>query len=221
MINGSLKYVGYVLLTVIVGFIVRFNWIMLYPYKPIIIHSVKIIDNDNNADTPVVVYAGDPLYYETNYTKLIPIPAEVNRYLVGSHIITIPPYVGQAYQGKGSAKNQVEIPSLTDSGTYYLYINYTYHIGTWPTRTLVITAKSDSFQVINRTLEAQKILIENNNLYVRDVMKNKSAIDKAINKNTKSIRVLNRDMRGKQDKTGGGVNMPLYPMPRPVLPKPR
>jgi hypothetical protein len=161
---------------------------MLYPYKPIIISSINIIDNDNNATTPAWVYAGDYLYYETNYMKTMPIFATVQRYLVGEHIITLPPYNGKAKQGEGSSINQLKIPEFTDPGTYYLFVEYNYEIGSFPTRRLMITAKSGNFQVLNRTLSNQKILVENNAVFIERSDTNKARIDNVA----KSVKALER-----------------------------
>ena len=142
--NGYLRYVSYVLLVILFGFWVRAGYIWCYPYEPLIVHAVNILDHDN------VVTAGDTIYYETIYTKKMPIVATVSRWLVNSYVIPITAYQGQVPLGEGKSINPVLIPDFASSGTYRLVIEYAHNIGSYPTRLIKIQAESGPFVVVKK-----------------------------------------------------------------------
>jgi len=165
--NGSLKYVGYALLVLLLGAWLRAGWIWCYPYEPITIHSISILDSDN------VVASGDTIYYETVYTKRMPIAATVTRWLVNSYVVPITAYSGQVPLGKGKSINPVLVPDFVSSGTYKLVIEYAYSIGSFPTRIIKVQAESGPCVVVkNRDYQVGQQVEEIN----RKVLENTESI---------------------------------------------
>jgi len=181
--NGSLKYVGYALLVLLLGAWLRAGWIWCYPYEPITIHSISILDSDN------VVTSGDTIYYETVYTKRMPIVATVTRWLVNSYVVPITAYSGQVPLGKGKSINPVLVPDFVSSGTYKLVIEYAYSIGSFPTRTIKVQAESGPFVVVkNRDYQVGQQVEEIN----RKMLENTEAIRGIKEKVKKDEAVLKR-----------------------------
>jgi hypothetical protein len=144
-VNGYLKYFLYVVLALIFGFWIRAGWILLYPYKVLTVHSIKILDADNT------VAAGGSLSYETCYTKHMEATANVERWLVNSYTLSVPSYHRQVPTGKGKSLNAITIPEFADPGIYRLRIRYTYEIGSFPSRRVTVEAESGEFLVTNVT----------------------------------------------------------------------
>ena len=181
--NGQLKYVGYAFLVLLLGAWLRAGWIWCYPYEPLIVHAVNILDADN------VVTAGDIVHYETVYTKKMPIVATVSRWLVNSYVIPITAYTGQVPLGKGKSINPVLIPDFASSGTYRLVIEYSYAIGSFPTRTTKVQAESGPFVVVkNRDYQVGQQVEE----IKRDTLANTEAIRGMKEKVALEERVLKR-----------------------------
>ena len=82
--NGkSTRYILYLLLAAILGWWIRAGWLLLYPFRPLVVHSITIMDEDN------VVTAGTPLNYAVDYEKFMDIPAKVRLTLVNSYSLTL------------------------------------------------------------------------------------------------------------------------------------
>ena len=138
------RYTAWVVLILTLGFLFRGSYIMLYPFKPFVVHEIKILDNDN------VVVAGDPLYYSIRYTKNMPLTARVYRRLVNSYIIPLPVTESTAAVGEGIMKSEISIPEFADAGNYSLHIIWEYTIGEHPDRTIFVSAVSPAFRVVQR-----------------------------------------------------------------------
>ena len=157
--NGAKKYVGYVLLALVLGAWVRASVIMLWPFNPLVVHSLTVNDPDNDN----VIVAGSTLTYTVRFQKNMAIRPRIYRRLVNSSVIWMPvttSVYGVNRLGEGALTAEILIPSYAPTGKYALLVTYEYDIGSYPTRVVTVEAKSQEFQVVNRTMELQKKLLE-------------------------------------------------------------
>ena len=179
MTNGSSKYLMYIISAVMLAFVVRANFIMLYPFNPLVIHSFDISDADNT------VVAGENLYYIIHFTKYTDARATLSRRLVNSFVITLPEMTGSNPQGEHRLKAVVPIPEFADPGIYRLHARYVYHIGSYPTRTIAVEAVSPPFMVAKR-VDQQIEMIH------REMMQNTEALRGIKEKVKKDDAILKR-----------------------------
>jgi len=172
MTNGSSKYIMYFISAFMLAFVVRANIIMLYPFKPLEIHSFQIYDSDN------VVTAGDTLYYTVHFTKHTDYNAMLYRRLVNSYVITLPEMTGTNQPGEHWLKASVQVPEFADPGTYRLHVDYVYRIGSYPTRTIIVKAISPPFWVAKRVDQR----VEDINTKTEQNTKALRGIEKKVNK---------------------------------------
>jgi len=142
--NGTLKYISYSLLVLLLGFWLRAGYIWCWPFEPLVIHSFEVLDADN------VVTAGENLYYVVRFTKNTDAPAHLSRRLANSYVITLPTMEGHNPKGEHRLKAVVPIPEFADPGIYRLHATYTYQLFSYPTRTIVVNAMSPPFLVAKK-----------------------------------------------------------------------
>jgi len=139
-----MKYIWYGIAILAIGTWLRIGWVMFYPYKPIEVHAVNILDEDNT------VTAGENLNYETVYTKHMMLRAEVQRRLINSYVLTVPTYTRSVPLGHGRTKNYITIPEFADPGVYRLSIVWTYQVSDFPARIINVEAISAPFLVVKK-----------------------------------------------------------------------
>jgi len=117
------------------------TFLLFWPYQPMVIHSVTPI-NPNK-----VVYAGEYLIYELDYTKEKVYPVtQVSRQLVDGFIIMLASRSHSSYPvGQHRKHIYAKVPDFTDAGEYYLRISMTYQVNYL--RTITVTANSSMFTV--------------------------------------------------------------------------
>jgi len=179
--NGSLRYASYILLALLLGFWIRAGYIWWYPYEPLVVHAINILDADN------VVTAGETVYYETAYTKKMAVVATISRWLMNSYVIPIPAYTGQVPLGDGKSINPVLIPDFASTGTYRLAIEYAYDIGSYPTRTIKVQAQSGPFLIVKR----ENIEVRKNTEDIRE-MKDKVERDEKVMKRHRKLSIYDK-----------------------------
>lgn len=136
------KLSSYVLLACIFGFLVRGTYIMIYPFKPLVVHKICILDADN------VVVAGDKLYYSVHFTKYTNSVATIRRRLVNSYVLPLPDTYGSNPVGEHTIKAEIPIPEFADPDDYKIMIDYEYTVGEHPERKIVVKAESPMFRVV-------------------------------------------------------------------------
>jgi len=134
----------YIIIVCIFGFLFRGTYVMLYPYNPITVHSIKILDQDN------VVVAGEKIYYSIHVTKHMPLVATVRRRLVNSYVLPLPDIYGSNPVGEHTIKAEAPIPEFADSGNYKLMIDYEYTVSQHPERKVVVSVESPQFRVVQK-----------------------------------------------------------------------
>lgn len=113
-----------------------FYW-MYYPYKPLEIHALRLLE------TPKL---GQTLHYEIEYTKHDNLSAMVTRELVNSHAIIFPTLVSHVpVTGSNVKKIKQDELSLTKlyPDTYYFKWSATYQVN--PIRTVTVSARTECF----------------------------------------------------------------------------
>jgi hypothetical protein len=149
-----MKVIGYILLSLIAMVFIRIGWVAFFPYEPITIHSINILDDDNT------VMAGDDLMYETHYTKKMPLEATVAQRLVDSYVLTVPTHTQSVPLGEGRLLSRIPIPDFASPGTYRLSIVYTYKVSSFPERFVSVEASSGPFTIVNKNKVIQDALVE-------------------------------------------------------------
>lgn len=190
--NGARKYILYIILVTALGGWVRAGIILLYPFDPLTIHDIVIVDADNT------VLAGDSILLNVHYTKNTDLPAVVTRRLIGPVVIALPPTTGTNPIGAGIARVQVLVPSYADSGDYHIATEYTYTYGSFPARKIVVYSKTPMFHVINPRSAIDSAIIEKSGINREDIKTNTDAIDALQKSIKKTDEKANRyDTRGK------------------------
>jgi len=125
------------------------GWVMWYPYTPLVVHSIRILDADQK------VMPGEYVTYEVDYTKTMDLSAVVTRSLVNGVEINMTPFVSNVSMSKGKARNVLLIPEFADPGIYTLNINYEYEVSHFPRRVVSVRAQSNSFEILPKPTNLQ------------------------------------------------------------------
>lgn len=128
-----------------------FSWCLVmfwlfYPYKPITIHSIDIVN-------PGGVYPGGILVYETNYTKEKSYPVvSVVRQLVNDTVIVLAEGPKSRLPvGNHKVKVSVKLPEYASTGTHNIHLIIEYRVN--PLRVISVIVKSKSFQIKKKAIE--------------------------------------------------------------------
>jgi len=126
--------------SVIVIYLVLTYW-LLWPYVPIEIHNIEIMNKDN------IAYAGDVLKYSVNYTKDYSYPVvKVTRQLIDGTVIVLPSgKTSRLPVGDHTVSVEVKIPDYICSNTYIFHLTAEYKVN--PLRTVTVFARSKPFLI--------------------------------------------------------------------------
>jgi hypothetical protein len=116
-----------------------FLYWMYYPYKPLIIHDLRILNEPK---------IGGEIKYEVEYSKLSDLNSTITRELVNSHAIIFPTVVSHVpVTGKDNRKIKKDVLPLKGivPDTYYFKWSATYEVN--PIRTVTISARTECFEL--------------------------------------------------------------------------
>lgn len=130
----------YLFVAVFVIYSVVVGWWLIYPYNPITIKSIEIVN------TGKTVKAGEYLTYKISYYKNMDIPGTLTRKLVNNYKIDMAESIVTAPIGRDCDKVTIRIPHYADVGTYYLWWSVTYQVN--PIRKVTVTFASERFEVV-------------------------------------------------------------------------
>jgi len=100
--------------------------IVLWPYNPLTIHSVSILNKNNT------VMAGEKVLYAADVTKHTSRAGKVIRQLLNSRVITYTAIEGNVDTGRKIVKNYLETSSGDLPGQYYMRFTVVYtYFGFW------------------------------------------------------------------------------------------
>jgi hypothetical protein len=116
-----------------------FTFWIFYPYKPIAIHKISILNLDKK------VLAGDYIVYQMDYTKYVDLDGAMTRKLVNEFIIDLTDTITTNPVGTGVNRMIIPIPKYADPGKYKLRFTITYKVN--PIRSVTIDAESEEFIV--------------------------------------------------------------------------
>jgi hypothetical protein len=126
-------------IVVVVSFSVC-GWWVYYPYEPIVVKSLKIMNPDKK------VVAGKHLTYCIEYEKKMNVHGVLVRKLLNDFIIDLRASDGTAPIGKDKVKVEISIPPYAAPGKYTLWWASTYKVN--PLRSVTVTAESDEFEIV-------------------------------------------------------------------------
>jgi hypothetical protein len=114
--------------------------IVLWPYNPLTINSVNIINPGNT------VIAGENVLYSADVVKHTNKPGKVIRQLINSRVITYSAIDGNIDQGGRIVNNYLETSAADLPGYYYMKFTAVYtYFGFWE---VTVSANSKLFQMI-------------------------------------------------------------------------
>ena len=116
---------------------------LFWPYEPIVIHDIKIMNPGN------VVYLGEDLVYETDYTKETSYPVvRVTRQIVDGVVVVLGPgKKSRLPVGSHKVRVHVKIPENGCVGTYHFHLTAEYQVN--PIRTVTVTFVTKPFEIRN------------------------------------------------------------------------
>ena len=134
---------------------------LFWPYTPITIHSIDIINTDD-------IYAGEMLHYETKYTKTksYPVVSVVRQIIDGAVIVLAPGKESRLPTGTWKVPVEVPIPGYACEGKYIFHLTARYQVN--PIRTVSVVAMSGPFKIKRRDTKAIKELIESRTKGIQD-----------------------------------------------------
>ena len=114
-----------------------------FPYEPITINSITIKNIGE-------IYAGEDMYYDSDYTKVKTYPVvKVTRQLIDGSVIVLAPSQGSLLPiGDRIVRVKVQIPGYVTEGKYILHLQAEYRVN--PLRTVSVSATSDEFLIKRR-----------------------------------------------------------------------
>jgi hypothetical protein len=127
------------------GYCIVMFW-LFWPYNPMEIHSINIIN-------PGGVYPGGSLVYEVDYTKpkIYPV-VSVTRQLTNDAVIVLAPGSPSTLPiGRHKVKVVAKLPEYIGLGTHFLTVTAQYRVN--HIRTISVSATSKSFDVIEKVDE--------------------------------------------------------------------
>lgn len=137
----KVKYITYAIFTILVLINVRIGWVLFYPYRPIEVKYVKILDSDQ------ILHPGEKLTYEVEFTKTMELPATVSRSLVNNIIVNFPSFTSYMPMGHKIVRDFIDLPSFIDTDHYKLVLSFDYVVSDFPKRTVRYRAESNLFEV--------------------------------------------------------------------------
>lgn len=114
------------------------GWWLIYPYEPIKVHALKVLNSG--------LKAGEVLQYQIDYEKKSALCGVLSRKLVNDYKIDLSDVSASSSVGKDSDIVRIKIPSFAEPGKYYLWWSVTYKVN--PIRHVTVTAKSNTFEVV-------------------------------------------------------------------------
>jgi len=119
---------------------------LLWPYEPITINSIDIMNEDN------IAYIGEDLIYETHYTKDTSYPVvKVTRQLVDGCVYVLKSgKISRLPVGDNKVFVSVKIPDNAKPGMYMFHLTAEYNVN--PLRTVTVVARSKPFMVKEKRL---------------------------------------------------------------------
>lgn len=178
--NGPTKYILWFLMAIIAGFWIRAGIILLYPWRTVEIHSIRIYDDDN------VVVAGEPVVYQVHYTKYTNERPEINRELINHATIKMAQTTGINRAGEGYVMAEVPTPSFVDTGDYKIRITYSYVLFSFPERRIDVVAMTPPFHIINPRATIDTVIINQAGINREEINRNKVKLDE-LEKSLKKI----------------------------------
>jgi hypothetical protein len=127
---------GTLLLAAII-IVVSAYW-LLYPYKPITVHSATVMQK--------TVKQGGTLLLKLDYTKRNPVPGVGTRSFVDGLVYATPPVKGNVMVGTFTLVRAIPVPKELPPGTYRLHTVLRYEMN--PIRVVGYSYTSDSFTVV-------------------------------------------------------------------------
>jgi hypothetical protein len=135
------RYATYSILAILLAINIRVGWVLFYPYEPLKIQSIKILDTDQ------VLHPGERMAYEIEFTKYIDISGVVNRSLVDGVIINVPAFTSYMPVGHRTVRDYIDLPAFIDPDKYKLAISFDYEVSSFPKRIVHYRAESNTFEV--------------------------------------------------------------------------
>jgi len=142
MNSKAMRMAAYGLIGMLLLAWARIVWVMLYPYEPVKFHSVKILPEKKE------ILPGENLLLELEYTKYLPVAAQVYRQLVNGYVLTAPSYESNVPVGSGTARVSINIPGFAEPGRYRIVSSYIYTVSEWPIRRITAKWESEEFTVL-------------------------------------------------------------------------
>jgi len=129
----------------VVVYMVLTYW-LLWPYEPIVIHSIDIMNKNN------IAYAGENLKYQTHYTKEMSYPVvKVTRQIIDGSVFVLEPGKGSRLPvGEHRVEVEVPIPENVCPNIYSFHLTAEYKVN--PIRTVTVVARSNTFIIKKREL---------------------------------------------------------------------
>lgn len=144
-VNGTRKMVFRILVImciVLCGLWAERLYWAYWPFEPLIVHGIKIINPDNT------VCAGSNLLYQMEIEKQMDVPAKVKRQLVNSYIIDYPAIEPPDKPlGSQVVTTTVPVPEYADAGLYHLRWAVEYEVGP-DKRPITVRTESKPFMVV-------------------------------------------------------------------------
>jgi|GEM_PF-1254715 hypothetical protein len=134
---------GKILITMAATLYIYVTFLLFWPYTPITINSIEIVNKDG------IVTTGEDLIYEVNLTKTHTYPClAVTRQLIDGFVLTLAPIKGSNMPlGTYSKQIPVNISENAAPGTYYLHWSATYQVN--HLRTITVSFDSPKFEIVN------------------------------------------------------------------------
>ena len=125
---------------------------LFWPYTPIVINSIVIMNKDD-------IYAGGVLRYETDYTKThsYPVVSVVRQLIDGAVIVLAPGKASKLPKSQSKVAVEVPIPGFACVGKYRFRLEATYQVN--PIRTVSVVALSDEFEIKRHDTGQLELLI--------------------------------------------------------------
>jgi len=120
---------------------------LFWPYDPMTIHSIDIIN-------PGGVYPGGSLVYEVDYTKNKSYPVvSVTRQIYNDAVIVLANPISKSRLPIGSHKVKVvvKLPDYISEGAHVFHLTAEYRVN--PIRTVTVIAKSKPFPIKKKVIE--------------------------------------------------------------------
>lgn len=145
-IQTILNYFSILTLLVSTFMVLTVTYWSAYPYKPLEIKEVRVLDEEVNA--------GGFINYEIEYCKNIDLTATVSRAFINGVIFTTPTIITNNPLGCHKNVHQASVPSELPSGTYSLRSIWSYHVN--PIREVTVTNTTNTFKVLGSDLDRQQ-----------------------------------------------------------------